>query len=153
MSDNCCKIPAQPDVARECPSSGTVGKPVDWLTVASLVRGPVPPRQEFWLCRDPDCQIVYFGSAGEVLEASRLRVTPGFKSGSDGLVCYCFEHRKDDIARDLADKGETGILESIRIEVQAGNCACEVRNPSGKCCLGDVQRTINEMKQETVVAP
>jgi len=23
-------------------------------------------------------------------------------------------------------------------ELQAGNCACEVRNPAGKCCLGEV---------------
>ena len=87
-----------------------------------------------------------------MLAAEDLYVTPGFKTSSEGLVCYCFGHRKEDIARDLAKSGETDILESIKSEVQVGNCACEVRNPSGRCCLGEVQRTITEMSQETEVA-
>jgi hypothetical protein len=29
-------------------------------------------------------------------------------------------------------------------EVKAGNCACEMKNPSGKCCLGDVTRTVRD---------
>jgi hypothetical protein len=28
--------------------------------------------------------------------------------------------------------------------VKAGNCACEVKNPSGKCCLGDVMRAAKD---------
>jgi mercuric ion transport protein len=28
----------------------------------------------------------------------------------------------------------------ITAEVKAGNCACEVKNPSGKCCLGEIAR-------------
>jgi len=152
MSGSCCEIPNRPEGSGDCPRSSSPGKPVDWLTVASLASGRVPPRQDFWLCHDPECPVVYFGAEGALLAAADLRVTPGFKTGSDGLVCYCFEHRQEDISRDLAESGETDILESIKSEVQAGNCACEVRNPSGKCCLGEVQRTINGMKQKMAVA-
>jgi hypothetical protein len=28
--------------------------------------------------------------------------------------------------------------------VKQGNCACEVKNPSGKCCLGNVARVSQE---------
>ncbi len=27
----------------------------------------------------------------------------------------------------------------IAREIKAGHCACEVKNPSGRCCLGDVR--------------
>lgn len=151
MSGSCCELPEVLAGSGECPRSGSAGKPVDWLTVASLVQSRVPPRQDLWLCRDPDCAVVYFGARGLLLTADDLRVVPGFKTGSDGLVCYCFGHRKDDIARDLAERGETSILESIKTEVEAGNCACEVRNPAGKCCLGEVQRTINQLQAEMEV--
>lgn len=152
MSGSCCELPSVPESTGKCPESESPGKSVEWLTVASLASGRVPPRQDFWLCHDPVCSVVYFGAEGAVLAVEDLHVTPGFKTGRDGLVCYCFGHRKEDIARDLAGAGETDILDSIKSEVQAGNCACEVRNPSGRCCLGEVQRTINEMSQETEVA-
>jgi hypothetical protein len=29
--------------------------------------------------------------------------------------------------------------------VKAGNCACEVRNPQGSCCLGNVQATVKQV--------
>ncbi len=148
MSESCCAaIPASVGIGL-CPASGFEGKPVDWTTVAALTVGPVPPKQEFRLCRDAECEIVYFGSAGTVLAADDLNVQAGFKSGSDGLVCYCFAHRKADIARQLRESGATDIFDSITREVQAGNCACEVRNPSGKCCLGEVQETIRILARE-----
>ncbi len=148
MSEACCSVtPAAGDAAR-CPTSGFAGKPVDWTTVAALAKGRVPPKQEFRLCRDAECEVVYYGSAGAVLTADDLNVEPGFKNGSDGLVCYCFLHRKAGIDQQLRETGETGVLESIKDEVRAGNCACEVRNPSGKCCLGEVQETIRSLEKE-----
>ena len=49
---------------------------------------------------------------------------------SDGIRCLVLE----------LVEGPT-LAERIKAEVQAGNCACEVKNPSGKCCLGNVTRT------------
>ena len=152
MSDSCSSVPESVDGVGTCPRSGSDSDPVDWLTVASLVRGRVPARQEFWLCRDPGCEVVYVGSTGIVLTAEDLRVVPGFKDGSNGLVCYCFLHHEGEIEAEIADTGETAVFDSITAEITAGNCACEVRNPSGKCCLGEVKQTINQIKQRLGVA-
>jgi hypothetical protein len=75
-----------------------------------------------------------------------MNVTPGFKSSSpEALVCYCFQYRRGDIEAVLAAEGRTSIPDRIAAEIKAGNCACEVRNPSGRCCLGDVNETIREL--------
>jgi len=145
MSDACCAAAASPAGAR-CPVSGAAGKRVDWLTVAALLRGVVPPRQELWLCPDPRCQVVYFGAAGTLVEAGDLTVAPGFKEDGSDLVCYCFQHRRAAIARQLAETGTTTVVAAIRERVQAGDCACEVRNPAGHCCLGEVQRVVRELE-------
>lgn len=148
MSEPCGPVTPADSGDSRCPASGFEGRSVDWTTVASLTTGPVPAKQGFRLCRDPDCEVVYYGSAGAVLITSDLNVQPGFKNGSDGLVCYCFLHHKADISRQLSETGKTDVFESIKGEVQAGNCACEVRNPSGKCCLGEVQEAIRGLKTE-----
>ncbi|MFQ5526929.1 MAG: (2Fe-2S)-binding protein [Thermoanaerobaculia bacterium] len=148
MSESCCSVSPADTGSSRCPASAFQGKPVDWTTVAALAAGPVPPKQEFRLCRDTACEVVYYGSTGAVLTVTDLSVRPGFKDGSDGLVCYCFLHRKSDIARQLRGTGETDVFDSIKSEVQAGNCACEVRNPTGKCCLGEVQQAIQSLEKE-----
>lgn len=147
MSESCCSVPKAPSAVATCPVSGYRGKPVEWLTVAALASGPVPPRQKTWLCRDPGCDVVYFGEKGMLLRSNDLRVTPGFKSGGDErLVCYCFEHRRRDLKNELQKNGRTTIPDRIGAEVKAGNCACEVRNPSGKCCLGEVKKAEQEIR-------
>ncbi len=153
MSETCCSISTPRAGASRCPASGFAGQLVDWTTVAALSGGRVPPRQEFRLCRDPECEVVYYGTAGALLATRDLNVRPGFKNGGDGLLCYCFLHREADIARQLAETGRTDLFRSIRDEVEAGNCACEVRNPSGRCCLGEVQETIHRLEEAMGVHP
>lgn len=120
--------------------------------MAALVSGPVPRRQNFWLCKDADCDAVYFGEDGHLVRIVDLRVVPGFKRKSrERPVCYCFDHRREDIEKELRSNGYTTILERITAEVKAGNCACEVRNPSGKCCLGEVKQAEQEIRRELEV--
>lgn len=138
----CCDLVETGTEARKCPRSSSPGQPVDWRTVAALVAVPVPPVQHFWLCRDPECEVVYFGDRGEVIEQADLRVVPGFKTGSDGLVCYCFLHRRAEIEVEAEATGSSTILDQVKARTRAGECACEVRNPSGRCCLGDLQRHV-----------
>ncbi len=148
---NCCDFPPADHARSRCPSSGVAGEAVDWTTVAALTRGRVPPRQRFRLCRDAACEIIYYGSAGTVYRVDDLDVRPGFKDGGDGLVCYCFLHRRGDLARELREGGPSRIFDAIRDAVDAGDCACEVRNPSGKCCLGEVRATIRNLQRELEV--
>ncbi len=150
MSASCCFSSQKPLALRSCPVSDFRGKPVEWLTVAALAARRVPPRQDFWLCEDPDCEVVYFGEDGTLLQTSDLRVIPSFKGAPsrNDLVCYCFLYRRQEIEDELRASGETTIFDRITAGVKAGNCACEVRNPSGQCCLGDVKRAIQETREK-----
>ena len=157
MSESCCATSHRPLATRSCPVSDFRSKPVEWLTVAALASRCVPRRQYFWLCEDSDCDVVYFGEDGTLLGTSDVRVIPSFKGSPspNDLVCYCFLYRRQDIEDELKASGDTTIFERITVELKAGSCACEVRNPSGKCCLGGVKRAIQktreklQMRQET----
>lgn len=146
-SESCCFVPAVNREVRDCPRCGERGQSVERLTVAALTTGIAPVNQRYWLCRELACEAVYFGEDATVITAAAMTVAPGFKSkASDALVCYCFQHRRGDLEAELAAGGETTIPSRISAEVKAGNCACEVRNPSGKCCLGEVQRAAQEIR-------
>lgn len=147
MTEECCTVPTAQS-GSPCPTNGALGAKVAWTTVAALTHVAVPPKQEFRLCRDPECDIVYYGAAGDVLRTHDLTVRPGFKDGAEGLLCYCFLHLRSEIARQLEATADTDVFRSIKVQVRAGNCACEVRNPSGKCCLGDVQQAIGELREQ-----
>ena len=61
-----------------------------------------------------------------------------------GMLCYCFAFRESDIQRQVAEQGHSDIPTRIAAEIRAGRCACAVKNPSGRCCLGDVYRALDD---------
>ena len=61
---------------------------------------------------------------------------------AEALVCYCFLHPRSEIESELRHDGISTLLDRIAAKVKAGECACEVRNPSGRCCLGEVRAEI-----------
>src|SRR5438445_11817075 len=151
MSD-CCSVNAKSGTApavMACPANGGRSKRVNMLTVKSLVR-KLPmgmPNTQYYFCDASDCDVVYF--ALEV-EAPRFRredlvVRVGAKETADPIpVCYCFGFTRKDIEDEIAETGRSTIADRISAEVKTGNCACEIKNPSGKCCLGDVTRTAKD---------
>lgn len=145
--DEACSLPTSKPAA--CPSCGKKGKPVAVLTVKSLVRDHtrVPVSVSYSFCRTADCDVVYFSDQA-VFNKPDLKVRVGIKETADPIpLCYCFDYSGEDVRRDIETAGETTILEEIKAEVQAGVCACEVKNPSGACCLGDITRAIQEAKK------
>ena len=154
--DGTCSLPtSNPEV---CPSCGKKGKPVAVLTVKSLVRDHtrVPASASYSFCRTVDCEVVYFSDQA-VFAKPDVKVRVGIKERADPIpLCYCFDYSREDIRRDIEVAGKTSVLEEIKAEVQGGFCACELKNPSGTCCLGDITRGIQEAKKraaETVPAP
>lgn len=145
----CCEPHDAADTSSHaaCPACGQRGRSVPFQTVAALTHVRLPERQEFHLCLQEECSTVYWGSDGARLKVPDLTVTPSFKKpGGRGLVCYCFLHDTAEIERELEESGVTRVPERIRHEIQQGNCACEVRNPSGRCCLGDVTRAVESAR-------
>jgi len=99
----------------------------------------------YYFCEAPDCDVVYFplNSDEPSFRRSDLLVRVGLKETEDPVpVCYCFGFTRKDIWDEITQAGRSTIAELIKVEVRAGNCACEVKNPSGKCCLGNVARVV-----------
>jgi len=147
MSD-CCSLNAKAGTAPAvvaCPVSGRRSKQVDILTVKSLVR-KLPlgmPDTQYYFCDTSDCEVVYFALDAEAPRFRRedLMVRVGAKETADPIpICYCFGFTRQDIWDEIRSTGKSTVAERITTEVKAGHCACEVKNPSGKCCLGDVAR-------------
>ncbi len=151
MSD-CCSVNSKSGstpAVMACPANGARSKRVDTLTVKSLVR-KLPlgmPNTQYYFCDASDCEVVYFALDAEAPRFCRedLVVRVGAKETEEPIpVCYCFGFTRSDIENEVAETGSSTIAEQIKTEVEAGNCACEVKNPSGKCCLGDVTRAAKD---------
>jgi hypothetical protein len=139
-TEACCTAPGRPRARPVCPLSGATGRHVPWRTVAALTAVPPAVEQEFWLCPDPECDVVYFGAEGRLVMLSELRVRPGMKNGGE-LLCYCLQFRKQDLQAE-DPTAPARIPQQIEALVKAGECSCEVRNPSGRCCLGEVRKFV-----------
>ncbi len=151
MSD-CCSVNSNSGRApavMTCPANGARSKRVDALTVKSLVR-KLPlgmPNTQYYFCDAPDCELVYFALDTEAPRFRRedLVVRVGAKETTDPIpICYCFGFTRQDIWDEIGRTGKSTVAERIKAEVEAGHCACEVKNPSGKCCLGDVTRAAKD---------
>lgn len=137
MSDCCSNIRGEPafPVRGQCPVNGKEYTAVSTKTIKHHLlrpwRRPLKD-QGYYFCSDPDCDVVYFGEDGEVIDQSCLRTIVGLKKPSEeSLLCYCFGITMGEAQANPAAKAF--VIE----ETKKKACACEIRNPSGKCCLGD----------------
>lgn len=139
-----------------CPSCGTKGNSIDPITLKALLtaeglRRGVPPAPRF--CADPSCDVVYFDNAVPIIfRENELTVPVHAKHPHDeGVpVCYCFDYTPGRIRERIERDGKSTVSESITAEVKAGHCACEVKNPKGVCCLGDVAKSERRLAAELV---
>ncbi len=147
----CCSVKATaiPAAVMSCPECGSRSKRVDAITVKSLVRhlpfGMLPA--QYYFCEARACDVVYFPSNPDAptFRQGDLLVRVGLKEKHDPIpLCYCFGVARSDIAEEVRQTGKSTVAEQIKAEVKAGNCACEVKNPSGKCCLGNITRAVQD---------
>ena len=147
-------------VAEQCPRCGRVGRPVDRITPKALLLPSALVRlsaDQYSFCSTADCPVVYFGPH-YTFDRQDLAV-PVFQKEPPGarIVCYCLSVSELDIHREVLENGRASAADRIRALVQAGRCACEVRNPQGGCCLGIVDQvarhTIAEQAAEATNTP
>ncbi len=148
LGDNCCT--PQPKGKVECPSCHEKAKGVLGKTVAHLVKEESKSKLDsfdgFYYCKTPTCKTVYFRE-GIVLTQEDMRVVVGLKDGATpATVCYCFDWTKEKIKAELEATGKTTALEDIKAKMENPGCSCEVLNPSGGCCLGDVGKAIKALE-------
>ncbi len=131
-----------------CPIAGAPGRPVAPLTVRSLVRpahSAIVDGREWFFCDLPDCDVVYFTRDGRMLKKDALKVRVGLKEkDAPRPVCYCFGHTVESIREEIGRTGRSTAAASIKEKIEAGECRCEILNPKGTCCLGDVNKAVKE---------
>jgi hypothetical protein len=77
-------------------------------------------------------------------ESTAARCADQLPSG-DRQVCYCFDETEASIRREIVETGRSTAVQRIREHIAADRCACDVRNPRGVCCLGDVIATVRRI--------
>lgn len=76
---------------------------------------------------------MYFEAEGTTLTTADVRRPPAYRTGDRGdLVCFCFDATGDDV---LSDPDPVPYISE---RVHKSECACDVLNPSGDCCLGSI---------------
>lgn len=157
MSDCCSDQSLSPAHASSgsaevsCPDCRQPGRPVSTVTLKHMVRPEfleVVNKPGFLFCRTRDCPIVYFNSDGEALRKPDLRVRVGLKETADPVaVCYCFGFTERMLLEEIQATGHTSIPQRIAAEMKVDRCACEVRNPQGSCCFGNVKAAAKRAQQ------
>jgi hypothetical protein len=107
---------------------------------------------EYLFCKTQDCPVVYFSPDGVQtfrIEKIRERVYQKEPESGGVFVCYCFRHTVGDI-RTASSESRKAILEDINTGINTGQCACDLRNPQGSCCLGNVRGLIKRHDQVTI---
>jgi hypothetical protein len=157
VPDACCtpsELPQSDSSHSRCPSCERHGRSVSLRTVQAQVslslRALAADRYAF--CATVDCPVVYFAAGTEPITHQQLRERVFQKApAGDTLVCYCFRHTV--AALEASDAGErAAILADIIAGTREGQCACELRNPQGRCCLGNVRELLRvaTLQQENV---
>lgn len=152
----CCSpavasVPFPPQRA-VCPACAAQGKAVSVATVRALLRISLRlvTQPVYHFCATPGCSVVYFApDSGPQFTVDQLREPVFQKSLADlaAPVCYCFGYTRR--ALQGADaRTHAQVVADITAGVHAGQCACDIRNPQGSCCLGNVRRLFAALQRE-----
>ncbi|MCA9902941.1 MAG: hypothetical protein KC547_03715 [Anaerolineae bacterium] len=148
-----CNPPTGSPQPKHCPLCGAKGRLVDSTTMKSMLSVSLRRVRDvtYRFCATADCPVVYFSedSTQTFLTTDvRERVYQKEPEADDVLICYCFQHTPGEIRQEFAASGETAVVDDIQTGIQAGQCACDWRNPQGNCCLGNVQQFIKQLRSK-----
>ena len=142
-----------PRISKACPECGQAGKPIEGQTIKAMLSVSLRKVQDthYLFCRTQTCSVVYFSTQSEqtfTLEQVRERVYQKEPEAQDVLICYCFRHTVGDL-RAASPADRTAIVEDINMGINAGQCACDLRNPQGSCCLGNIRSMHKQLEKPT----
>jgi hypothetical protein len=136
---------------RGCLSCQGQSQPVTLRTILLMLKPEFFDQvgeSQYRFCTSPDCPVVYFSRERHfTIEALRIRVGLKEKNGLISL-CYCFGFNEQDLRNEIKAEGHTTIPQRISSLTKERMCACEERNPSGACCLGEVTKAAKRLMKE-----
>lgn len=149
--ESCCLITEKTNAPTraECPLSKTSSRKVQRKTVEHLLKEEKVnsiQNVQYYYCAEPDCKVVYFSNENvPYFTTDDIKVKVFAKDkGDDVNVCYCFNWTRGQIKDEITRVGKSTASLQIAKEVKAGTCACDIKNPKGECCLGDVNAVAKE---------
>jgi len=139
-------------VTQGCTNCGRQSRPVSRKTKLLMLKPELLEQAmtgTYCFCSAPDCPVVYFDDqASNRFTIDDLRIRVGLKAKEDPIpLCYCFGFDESHLRDEISRTGNTSIPERISALIRQGLCACETRNPSGMCCLGEVNKTANRLRE------
>ncbi len=142
----CCT--PQPKGKVECPKCGKKAKGVLGKTIQHLLtnkaKSNIALYDGFYYCKTSTCRVIYF-RGDEILTQEDLSVKVGLKDGTTPAnLCYCFGWTKERIEDEIFKNGKSGAIDDIKHKMATVGCSCEIKNPSGNCCMGDVSKYIKD---------
>ncbi len=145
---SCCST-SEAD-AKPCPTCGHVGPIVGTAPVRPHLPDAVDG--DWQHCANEQCEVVFHLGVATV-DSGSVSTQVGLKATDKATpVCFCFSHTADALGEDFAaNNGVSEINASIKAAVADSKCACEHLNPSAKCCLADVHRTLKSFGRPTPV--
>ncbi|WAR45968.1 putative iron-sulfur cluster-binding metallochaperone [Methylomonas rapida] len=137
MSDCCC--PTQPSTKTQqiCPECGSTCKSVGMPTLYHQVRFPENQAlivESYYFCPGKTCSVGYFSSMGHSIPKDWLR---SYQDLQNDALCYCFDIDAEQYLSALNAHRAEPIKNFVMQRTKAKECACEIRNPSGQCCLAN----------------
>lgn len=133
----------------QCKGCSQMGIPAKRITLEHLIKEDklsLIRDVQYFFCSTPTCNVVYFSRNGDVFYKTDLKVRVGIKETEEPiLVCYCFGYTKKLIQDDIAQNGYSTIEVKIKKSIKLKECKCEITNPKGVCCLGDVDKIVKEV--------
>ncbi|VAX31248.1 MerF [hydrothermal vent metagenome] len=143
--ESCCSTQPKLKVHNDpiCPVNDEKGQSVNAQTLRHLIKKRKQSKIKesgYYFCKTSNCDTVYFHpESGQTFKKSDLNIRVGLKESEDPVwVCYCFDISKKMIAEEIESTDHSASGDRIRKEVADNNCECEIKNPSGRCCLGEV---------------
>ena len=111
-------------------------------------------QNDYRFCSDPNCSVVYFTENGDpTFITNDLRVRVGPKEKVDPIpLCYCVDFEEADAREEISQTGTSTIPQRIAALIKQKMCACPAKNPSGACCLGEVNKAIRRLLTQEVTA-
>ncbi|MDX8378339.1 MAG: hypothetical protein R8L53_09995 [Mariprofundales bacterium] len=126
-----------------CPSCKQACLPVTKRTVLHHLQRPYHQTawgDDFYHCVNVKCSLRYF-SASMMIADDQIRQQP---SPSTAMLCYCFDVSQD-VYHDALVADDSAVIKNFILQqTHEGLCACDVRNPSGRCCLAAFKQMENQ---------
>lgn len=149
----CCSVFQPSRTQKICPVDGSLGQPVQPITLKSLLSPAAlahfEPQQSYSFCSSPACEVVYFSPQGQTFTTADVKVPVCQKDGGEDVpVCYCFGWTRQRMRQAIAQSEPIDVCEFISDRVKAHQCGCEVNNPQGRCCLANVRSAIASLSAQ-----